>query len=254
MSATTRRRQLKNYFFVMRLKKPLIVTVIAAAVSNYFYGSQLAGLGGLCLTVALASAGWVVYQLVRYYSAPADEVVDAWWDEELARMVEQSYDKLGLDKETDMPEPLLIVAPVLWRVHGIDWEDLRYRKGKDKVVRFAVYQVTIFQLAEHLLASYIFHYDLIKRVAVNEKTYEYHYTDIVSVSTDEASTNYLLPDGQKLIRAQEFRLSVASGESIKVVINPYQITGMVKGELPSSGADKAVRAIRVMLRDKKHSR
>jgi hypothetical protein len=60
-----------------------------------------------------------------------------------------------------------------------------------------------------------------------------------------------LPDGQKLVHAQEFKLSVASGESIRIVINPYQIAKAENAQLPPSGAEKAVSVLRNMLREKK---
>jgi len=74
---------------------------------------------------------------------------------------------------------------------------------------------------------------------------------VVSVSTQEVSSNYQLPDGQKLVHVQEFRLSVASGESIRVTINPYQIAKNEKAQLPPTGAEKAVSVLRTMLRTKK---
>jgi hypothetical protein len=82
-------------------------------------------------------------------------------------------------------------------------------------------------------------------------TYEYHYKDVVSVSTQEVSSNYQLPDGQKLVRVQEFRLSVSSGESIRVTTSPYEIAKNEKAQLPPTGAEKAVSVLRNMLRTKK---
>jgi hypothetical protein len=255
MSATPRSRQLRSYFFELKLKRPIIIGVIAGILTNLAYGSpNWKGVGGLFLMVTLVCLAWIAYQVVRYYGGPADEVVDRWLDEDIGELKEKSYNKLGLEEAEKLRDPLVIISPILWDVRGIDAKDLRYRKGKDKLVRFGVYQITIFQLADHLLASYIFYYNFIKKVALNERTYEFHYSDIVSVSTEEISTNYTLPDGKRLIRAQEFRLSVSSGENIRVTVNPHQILDMTNGELPSSGAEEAVRTIRKMLRDKKQAR
>jgi len=106
-------------------------------------------------------------------------------------------------------------------------------------------------LHEYVLASYICHYNFIRSTSLNEMTHEYHYRDVVSVSTQEVSSNYQLADGQKLIHVQEFRLSVASGESIRVTINPYQIAENKSAQLPPTGAERAVSVLRNMLREKK---
>lgn len=251
MNSQKRRNQLKHYFYALRLKKPGIV--LAASLFCYYSinSRQLPGLSNLAFVIAAISLGLIIYQLVRYNTAPTDEMVDSWLQEDIEKLVQQSYQKLGIEQGENMPPPLVIVSPVYWQVRGIDVKDLGLRKGKDKVLRFSIYQVTIFHLDEYILASYICHYNFLRSTPLHEMTHEYHYKDVVSVSTQEVSSNYHLPDGQKLVHVQEFRLSVASGESIQVIITPYQIAKMEKAELPPTGAEKAVSVIRNMLRAKK---
>jgi hypothetical protein len=118
-------------------------------------------------------------------------------------------------------------------------------------VRFGVYRVTIIQLTDRLLGAFSCDYDFVRDVALNEETEE-HYQDIVGVSTQELASSYTLPIGVKLTYAQQFRISVTSGEAIEVVIGADKLrkaTG--DDELPDTGAEKAVSVIRAMLRDKK---
>lgn len=251
MNLQERRKQLKRYFYTLRLKKPGITFAVSALFYYIIIGRQFSGLSQLALVIMLISLGLIVYQLVQYNSAPSDTLVDQWLKEDIDKLVNQSYQKLGIEKVEGMPAPLVIISPVYWQVRGIDVKDLGLRKGKDRILRFSVYQVTIFQLHEYVLASYICHYNFLRSTSLNEMTNEYHYKDVVSVSTQEVSSNYQLPDGQKLVHVQEFKLSVASGESIQVTINPFQIAKSENAQLPPTGAERAVSVLRNMLREKK---
>ena len=250
MDAQERRKRLKHYFYKLRLGKPLSWFAIFLFF-NYISGKQLVGLNRLVFIGLIISLSIIVYRLIRHYTRPDDATVDAWQKEDMDKLIQQSYHKLGINKEDEVSEPLLITAPVYWHVRGIDIKEVALHKGKDNFLRFSVYQLTIFHLHENILGSYICYYNFLRGSFLNETTKEYHYKDIVSVSTQETSSNYHLPDGQKLIHAQEFRLSVSSGESIKVIINPYEIGKNENAELPPTGADRAVSVIRNMLRTKK---
>jgi len=184
---------------------------------------------------------------------PSDGQVEQWLREGVGKITQRSAEALGLSsEESSVAEPLVITGPILWTTNGISNEDLAWKKGSDGAARFGVYRITIIRLTDRHLGSYACDYNFIRDVALNEKTDEYHYRDVVSVSTREQASSYTLPTGEKLTTAREFALSVASGESIRVTIDADQlrkITGVEK--LPETGADKAVSIIRTMLRDKK---
>lgn len=254
MMNQNRRKQLKNYFYRMRLRKPLIILAIACFFLYRLYDSQYQGFFKLALIVTLISLAIIAYQLYRYYSGPSDETVDAWLEEDIRKLVRQSYEKVGMEPPEEsikLTEPLVIIAPVYWYTRGIDEKDLGLRKGKDKLLRFSIYQVTIFHLDDSLLACYRCYYNFLRGTSLNESTNEYHYKDVVSVATQEGSSNFHLPDGQKFVHYQEFRLSVASGEKISVALSPQKLADAYRAKLPPSGADAAVNAIRKMLRTKK---
>lgn len=181
-----------------------------------------------------------------------DRQIDRWLQESLVKLGEQSLGKLNLDKSDIVADPLVIKGPIVWQTNGIDDSDLLWKIGDDNIVRFGVYRVTIVQLTDRHLGAYACDYNFIRNVALNERTDEYHYKDVVSVSTQEQASSYTLPTGVKLTTAQEFRISVASGESINVTIGSSQINKITgSDQIPETGAEKAISVIRAMLREKK---
>jgi hypothetical protein len=185
-------------------------------------------------------------------SQPQDVEVQQWLDESMNRERTHALQALGIEGEELISDLLTIISPILWRTNGIDDNDLVWRRGLDNVVRLGVYRLTLIALTEHHFGVFTCDYNFIKDIALNQKTSEYHYRDIVAVSTAEESSSLSTPSGEKITTVQEFRVSVASGEAIRITVDAPQIRQMAGlGSLPASGAEKAVRAIRAMLRTKK---
>ena len=146
----------------------------------------------------------------------------------------------------------MITGPILWSIYGVDDKDLVWREGKDEIVRFGVYRVSVVHFTDRHLGAYACDYNFLKDVVLNETTDEYHYQDVVSVSTKELATSYTLPSRQKLTSAKMFRISVSSGEAIEIVVGLSELDddwGELK--LPGTETDRAIASIRSMLRDKK---
>jgi hypothetical protein len=206
---------------------------------------------GIGIVMALAGGVWLLALYGTKGNVPSDNEVDNWFEEDIARITEQSLSKVGLDESQLIREPLAITGPILWSTNGVPQEDLLWKKGKEDVVRFAVNRVTVIHLSDQLLAAYACDFNFLKNVSLNERTDEYHYKDVVSVSTQEDSTSYTLPTGVSLVHSQAFRLSVASGEAIKVTIGAAKLAEITGGTIPATSAEKAVQVIRAMLREKK---
>lgn len=181
-----------------------------------------------------------------------DQEADEWLGKSLNNLSQQSLKKLSLDQSETISDALVVRGPILWTTNGINDKDLVWKRGDDNKVRFGVYRLTIIQLTNRHLGAYGCDYNFIKDVALNERTDEYYYKDIVSVSTQEEASSYTLPTGIKLTTAQNFKLSVANGEAIRVTIGAAKI-GEVVGtdDIPETGAEKAISVIRAMLREKK---
>jgi len=184
---------------------------------------------------------------------PTDQQVDEWYEESLRKLIAHSRQFLRLtESEGQFSSPLLISAPTLASTHGIPSDDLKWRRGSDGRLRFAVQNIVAVYLTERHLAAYTCDFNFIRDVALNETTREYHYQDIVSVATYEWSESFAEPTEQKLTTTQHFRLSVASGECIEVRVDTKLLRKMTQQEdVPAMGAEQAVATIRAMLRDKK---
>jgi hypothetical protein len=252
-----REKALRRYFFGRAPKGAIWMIVIAVflCAGGFVLAEDTDGLSIIpgALIGGLGILGFLVWILNGGLSVPSDRKVDEWFAEAVARFEQQSLDKLGfVENEVVGEEPLLIVGPIVWSTHGIEDEDICWRVGKDDIIRFGVYRVTVVQLTDRQLGAYACDYNFIRDVALNEETDEYHYQDIVSVSTKEAATSYTLPTGVKLTSAQQFRISVSSGEAIEVVVDFPKLSELTGGnKIPETGSEKAVSVIRAMLREKK---
>lgn len=249
MNADKRRMLLILYFYAFRRRVFVLVTALSLLLFFMLNNLPASGTGGLFVMMVVGVP--LVYWLLMRRFAPTDAMVDGWLQEDVAQMVAQSYVRLGLLKTEEVREPLVIISPVYWKLTGIPLNELLFRKGKDKLLRFSIYQVTIFHMQEQLLGAWICQYNFLRNNMLNEKTSEYHYKDIVSVSTQHATVKYHLPEGMKLVQTKEFSLSVASGESIRVVVALDTIAAREKAQLLPTGAEQAVDVIRGMLRMKK---
>jgi hypothetical protein len=184
-----------------------------------------------------------------------DSDIDNQFKNDLDEIAKRALDKLGLDEDDDLTEsrkePLILKGPILWETSGVNNKDLLWKKGKDNTVRFAINRVTVIYFSKHLLGAYACDFNFIKDVTLNERTDEYFYRDIVSVSTNETSTSYTLPNGTKLTHSREFRLSLSNGEAIQVFIDSGKLTKITQGNIPTEEAEKAVQIIRKILKEKK---
>jgi len=182
---------------------------------------------------------------------PTGVDIDHWLSEDLNKMLPLALDKLGLEREELLRDPLLIYGPLFWRTPGIPERDIVGLKDEDGIVRFSCYRVVIICLSDTRVSSYSSNYNFLRDTLVGENTVEYVYRDIVSVSTEERASNYDLPDGKVLRHAQFFRLAVASGDSIEVAITSPEIRDLFGGDPMPTHHEKTVRVIREMLREKK---
>jgi hypothetical protein len=256
MNEDTKRKKIRSYFSRSHPGIAVVFVLFGVIVAGLSIAAGRGAEPGIAVGVLLLAASllWFFVAIMRQIKRPSDEQMDRWLAEDLKQIVERSINKLGLVGIRLMKgddDTVMFTGPILWTTSGISNKDLLWKKGKDDIVRFAIYRVTIIQLAEHLLAAYACDFNFLKNVKLNEDTDEYHYRDIASVSTHEISTSYRLPNGKSLVHAQAFRLSVVSGESIQVTIGAEKLEKLTGGTIPTTGAETAVQVIRTMLREKK---
>jgi hypothetical protein len=181
---------------------------------------------------------------------PTDAQMDEWLAEDLARTKREAMTRLDLVPEQILgnPEdPITIVGPA---------SEAKWAVGKDDIIRFSMHDILVVYLTDYHLAAYKCKLNFVSGMLDSESTQEYHYTDVVSVATQAASSGLaaIMLDGTKkeIASYQKFALSVASGERIEVAISFPQLSDIIeKGRLAPTGADQAMSTIRAMLREKK---
>src|ERR1700681_4229524 len=60
---------------------------------------------------------------------PTDQEVDTWFSEGLSGVIDRSREALNLLEQEIKAEPLVIVAPSLARIDGIDRQEITFRRG-----------------------------------------------------------------------------------------------------------------------------
>lgn len=249
MTDEEKRKQLRKYF-----SKPptgiavvlLVVGILAALIGIVSDACTL--LGGVVIAIA---GGVLLYYSRSAAAGPTDVQVDEWLEADIRALTPKALIKSGLTEQELVGDPLVVRGPIYWETTGVPKTDLVYKKGKDGVARFGVFDVSIIFLTDQRLTAYRCDFNFMKNVGLNEATTEYFYQDVVSVSTREISTSYTLPNNQKLVSAQAFSVQVPSGDAIKVVVSASKLEELTGAQMPPTGADNAVSVIRTMLRSKK---
>ncbi len=223
------------------------ITQGCIALVFFVPGITLGLLGGLRLLYDL----WRNRGIRTNPDCPSDDEIQRLIDEGIESARNHALDSLGLSDGHLAFEPLTIIAPLLWRTEGVHDDELVFRRGKDGELRFGVYSITIIALAERHIAAFTCSYRLIYDDVVNVRICEYQYHNIVSVSVSEKPSSLRFVSGEEISTAQEFRVSVQNGEAIRITIDAPAIRRLTGADsLPSTGVERAVRAIRAALRDR----
>lgn len=215
----------------------------------------ISGLFAAGLAFAAVFFYWIVK--TRYESLyrraepkPPDAMVDAWHHDDIERLKRYALGRLDLIAEqvaADNPNgPLVVVG---------SGPASKVTTGRDGVIRFSSHDVLIIYLTTYHLAAFKCIVDLHDGAIKTEMTQEYHYNDVVSVSSETTNAPWTWwQDGvaRQSPTHQRFGVSVASGEQISVTIGFTATANLaLNGMFAESGADAAMRSIRTRLRQKK---
>ena len=244
-SEDQKRQRIRNYFKKPKLKWPIIFLVIGLLMLTQY---SIVGIG---LLVLIAGGAWLFFEIKPVMDAPGDQTVDAYLIDDIEDLKKRSMDRLNIEEAELIRDSIVIRGPILWSTHGVPTEELAWKKGKDERIRFSINSVTVVHLTEHKLSSYQCDYNFIRGVPLNERDDEFHYRDVVAVSTRDDSTNYTLPNGVLMKQAQLFKLAVSSGDSIQVIVNSSDLLKFTGGSMLDTGLDNAVKALRKVLGEKK---
>lgn len=253
----------------------LIALVCFATKSGFFgvvflLGAGYAGVKGFSRKSAYDKA------YARAEPKPSDAEVDACLAADLVMIVARAMERLGLtydDLETVAQQwdpvanlsrgqnriqagrgrPMVVFGPMF---------PARTAVGQDGVWRFSCYQVMVICPTSYHLAIYRTGIDFLTGGLRQEETQEYHYSDVVAVSTTSApgteltaeSTAHSASSEVRFAKTtlREFQIVVASGDRSKVVVGIADETDPEReATLQESRIDDVIAAVRRMLRERK---
>ena len=236
----------RNYF--KKLPAWAIVFIVIGGITLLIglSGSGKAVLFGLVL------AGLGAFAIYSYIQGkPTDQQMDEWLEEDLHRLSEKALVKTGTDKDETKADAVTVTGPRFWRIGGAS---ILWKRGNDGTLRYSPMEVSVINFTEHQLLAYTCVLDRTTGNPLNESTEEFFYKDVVSVSTTTKSdTQDMGTLGNIQMNAAEyFILLNAGGGELKVFLrDPTLISRMGGGEIPTTRAEKAIAAVRSMLRAKK---
>jgi hypothetical protein len=221
--------------------------------------SVLFAIPALILGIVLGAIGGGIYagQKQRYLDLynqaepkPSDEQIDHWHDLDTLRICEGALAKLDLIPEQvtrNNPEGPLVLE-------GAGTE-AKARVGADGRLRFSRHEILIVYLTDYHLASYKCLVELESGLVTEESTSEYHYGDVVAVTTQAETQKviYWIDDFTRgLPTVQKFSLSVASGQETSITVRVQaEEQGREVARYEDSRVERAIRTIRARLREKK---
>jgi hypothetical protein len=267
----------------------------AARARQFILGAGAAAVLGVSLllvgvpALAVMAAGVALVTLVqglqqlaayrRGYAAaepkPTDEEMDRTLDEDLTSVAGRAMQRLGLtDDQLELHSadatplarygagrrrlaeqgrgPLVVFGPAA-RARGCS--------GADRVWRFTAYDVMVICPTGHQLAIYECVLDFASGWRKNEETHEYHYADVVAVSTATRPTGELAfePVGPSAYSGafggtmtREFQIIVSSGDRSAIAVSIYDDDRPDRRiVLQESGIDRVAAVVRDLLRAKR---
>lgn len=235
-----------------------------AKVINYFkkfplWWAIIIAIIGLIVCASSLIAGILLYSIMgflfyKYYKKiqVTDQEYDAILSSDIEKISQRSVQKAGVDVDDIVAKPLIIQG-FPFTNKGVS--EFKVKVGKDKQLRFTPVHVTVINLLEHQLVAYQCILDVLTGKPLNEKTTEYFYKDIVSVSTSTESEK--LDDGTQINDAESFKLYTSGGTSITTVINSQTFVKTlgvdVKSDyhIPTTEIEAAVQTLRKFIREKK---
>jgi len=232
-------------------------------ISNYFdkfpHWTLVVIIVGLCMMLAkgfalviglLAIAGAIWFIVSFYKGKPTDQQMDEWLTDDFKALESKGLNKMGIDSSDCVGESVLVHGP---RTGDTGGAKIRFKKGKDGVVRYTPINTTIISFTQNQLLVYTCSLDFLTGNALSESTDEYFYKDVVSVSTKtESKTVEFNKSTIQLNAAETFALTTSGGTSVSVLLrDPKLIEAMGGGSIPVTDAEKAIQVVRKMLREKK---
>ncbi|MDJ0898071.1 MAG: hypothetical protein QNJ55_04610 [Xenococcus sp. MO_188.B8] len=187
---------------------------------------------------------------------PSDYQMDKWMDDDIEKIKEEALKRLDLKIDDLSAEILIIGGP------ATEIEEIKYKRGKDGLIRYSHFDIVILLLTEYHVAAYHCTYSREREKTLNYLTSEFPYKEITNLETQ--TQEYKLPanlfddvddDKEVPITSHEFTLAT-SGANIITVAYDFTPGKDFSAELKKIGEEQTIRALRKQLQNykQKHER
>lgn len=216
-------------------------------------GLALAVLGSSVSTLLLIGIAAIAIGALGIYlgvgAKATDQQMDQFLQEDFISVTKQMLKKIGMDETELVAESQHVYGP------GFGTGTEAAKKGKDGKVRYTPIKLASIGFGANQLLYYSCLLDMTTGKMLNEATDEFFYKDVVSASTKMQSASFKWKGQQhQFNEAETFTLTTAGGTSFSVFLRDPQLAsvmGVSGGDIPTGDAEKAIQAIRKMLREKK---
>lgn len=220
-----------------------------------FFGLILADVG-LGKALLVGGLGWVGGSLALVWKRPSDREVDQVAARGLEPLVAAAVRNLDPRDDEMRAAPLALYGPVengTARFRHL----VRPRTGRDGARRSPINRVVVLIPLEDHLGLYSCQYDFLTEETSRVSVEEHHYRDVVSVRLEE-SRPAQEPEtpGDRIAStggsSQVFSLDLSNGKCLSIPVSAGWRSGnQGQDSVDPTGLDRTVRAIRVLLSDKR---
>jgi hypothetical protein len=188
-----------------------------------------------------------------FSSKAADGDMDIWFSDDMHDIIKPAaLDQLKINPSNLKDENIIIVPyPVYWNVPNLSPDLIKRKLGEDGSYTYSVWAVQILIVTENFISYYACIYDWVNTALLNERTNEYFFDDISSVSNDVIPAEYKFIDNEEadIGDVKVFKLTNMSGEKLTIITD---IPGLQVPEGYSNNLDKLVQAVRILLRNRRY--
>lgn len=197
-----------------------------------------------------------------------DQDIDNWLQEGIDQVVPAGFERLGITQAdlagTRPGEPGAKPLVIQGVVDPDDGFPVLSKVGGDGRIRYSYYEIMVIYLTEWHLCAYTSVLEMTTGITLTDRTWEFHYQDVVSIATSSDRQRFTLPsDGGSgsapgdvihITSKQAFRIRVP-GDEVSMLIGIPTRERLVHRDLSKqSGLDNALRQIRKKLNDYKNRR
>lgn len=246
MNKKKKRKLIRKYFkrkypkFFFKLIPIILFLLIIAVI---FKISFLIYLSYIILTLSL------IYNIYYFCGRASDKDIDKWLLEYRRRIEKLSLYKLNINEEQMLKDPVTLMKPIFWNIQDMDEKQILMKKGRDKLLRFSIWDTVIFVLTDKFISIYRTKLNLLDGNNYDEIMEEYFYKDIQYFGTTNEPVT--LKDGTKINNAECLIIKTYTGNTICIKDISSKMKDKKMNVVPTTPIWKAIRSIRNTLREKK---